>query len=277
MFSRRLRTSLTLLLIVVAAVTGTAGYVALNALLPRHVSIKEINTNPEAFNGTWVSLQGYVVNTNVYMFGPKCTLKDDESQIALDSKNPAANISLDRLVSFFFDGENYTQTRDIIVSIVGHVRYVGLVTDMPSHYVDVERAEPEKARWDMTTVDSQQMTAETDKASYQAGETIKVKILKKNLSSKPVNKAVSKIRLDLSDKTGRSLIGTVVFILWDGSMLNPGEQIEVHSFSLEPHYQIGWTKMPLLPGTYSIKMSMTVATDVSGVDAFLWLKVAINA
>jgi hypothetical protein len=278
MFSRRLKTSLTLLLIVVAVVTVIVEYIALSALLPKHVSIKEINADPEIFNGAYVSLRGYTIKTSVYTFGPKYILKEDESQIALDGKNPPVDLDLDRVVSFIFDGENYTQVRDMIISVVGRIRYVGLVTDAPSHYVDIERMEPETARLDMTIVDSQQMTAETDKVVYQVGETMKVKILKKNLDSKPVHKGITNIGIALSDRTGRSLIGRRVFLLWDsGNMLDPGEEAEVHAFVLEPWYRISGIRMPLLPGVYSIKMSMTVATDISSADAFLWLRVAINA
>jgi hypothetical protein len=278
MFSRRLKTSLTLLLIVVAVVTGIVGYTALSALLPKHVSIKEINADPEIFNGAYVSLRGYTVKTSVYTFGPKYILKEDESQIALDGKNPPVDIDLDRVVSFIFDGENYTQTRDIIISVVGRIRYVGLVTDAPSHYVDIERMEPETARWDMTIVDSQQITAETDKVIYQLGETMKVKILKKNLDSKPVQKGISNIDIELSDRTGRSFIRRGVFLTWDSrEMLDPGEEAEVYDFALEPWHRIYGIKMPLLPGACTVKISMTVFTDISGVDAFLWLRVAINA
>jgi hypothetical protein len=52
----------------------------------RVISIKEIASDPESFDGKRVQLQGYVIDTSVYMFGPKYVLRDfeNEVQIAID-------------------------------------------------------------------------------------------------------------------------------------------------------------------------------------------------
>jgi hypothetical protein len=110
----------------------------------KDVSIREINSNPPSFDGAHVKLQGYLVNTSVYIFGPKYVLRefDDGVEIALGGKGGIEKVDLKPYVSFIFDGSNYTHIRDLRISVVGYVRYIGLVTDAPSFYLDVEKVEP---------------------------------------------------------------------------------------------------------------------------------------
>ena len=110
----------------------------------RDVSIKEIASDPESFDGLYVRLHGYVVDTSVYMFGPKYVLRDfeDEVEIALGGKGGAGSVDLEPYISFVFDGRNYTQIAKTRTQVVGHVHYIGWVTDVPSFHVDVENAEP---------------------------------------------------------------------------------------------------------------------------------------
>ncbi len=105
----------------------------------RDVSIGEVVSDPQSFDGVRVRLHGYIVNTSVYMFGPRYVLRhfDDGVEIALSER-----VGLEPYVSFVFDGKNYKQTRSIMVSVVGCVRYRGPVTDAPSFYLDVEKVEP---------------------------------------------------------------------------------------------------------------------------------------
>lgn len=109
----------------------------------RVVSIREINLNPESFNGFHVELHGYIVDTSVYMFGPKYVLRDFDYgvEIALGGKGGPKNVDLAPYVSFVFDGRNYTQIGNKIVSVVGYVRYIGWVTDFSSFLLDVEGVE----------------------------------------------------------------------------------------------------------------------------------------
>ncbi|MFQ6116231.1 MAG: hypothetical protein ACE5NG_19385 [bacterium] len=81
----------------------------------------------------------------MYIFGPQYVLRDfeDEVDIALGGKGGLEKVDLKPYVSFVFDGENYTQIRNIKVSVVGYVRYIGLVIDAPSFLLDVEKVEPE--------------------------------------------------------------------------------------------------------------------------------------
>lgn len=109
----------------------------------RNVSIKDVVSTPQDFDGIRVRLRGYVVETS-YMFGPKYVLRnfEDKVEVALGGKGGADKVDLQPYVSFVFDGENYTRMRDMNVSIVGTVRYVGLVIDAPPVSVDVEEVEP---------------------------------------------------------------------------------------------------------------------------------------
>lgn len=136
------RLFLFLLSIVVAFVF--LGYLLLSAYFGiRDVFVKDVVSDPESFDGVRVRLQGYVVDTSVYMFGPKYVLKnfENEVEIALGEKGCAENVNLEPYVSFVFDGRNYTQIAKTRTQIVGHMRYIGWVTDAPSFLLEVENAE----------------------------------------------------------------------------------------------------------------------------------------
>lgn len=109
------------------------------------VSIREISTNPQSFDGVLVRLRGYVVDTSVYMFGPKYVLRDleDGVEIALGGKGGEDEAELAPYVSFVFDGLNYTQTGNERLQVVGWVRYLGFVTDFPPLFLDVDSVEPD--------------------------------------------------------------------------------------------------------------------------------------
>lgn len=137
---------LALVLVVVVAAAGVIIGIFYDSLFYslRDVSVGDIVSNPQSFDGVHVRLCGYVVNVSGYMFGPRYILRDfDEGvEIALGGKGSPGKVDLEPYVSFVFDGENYTQIRNIWVSVVGHVRYIGPVIDAPSFYVDVEKVEP---------------------------------------------------------------------------------------------------------------------------------------
>ncbi len=106
------------------------------------VSIKDVISYPQTFNGIRIRIRGYVVEALGYFFGPQYWLRnfEGEAEIALSGLEEAY---LKPYVSFVFDGENYTKIRDINVSVVGVVRYIGsLVTDSPPVSLDVEEIEP---------------------------------------------------------------------------------------------------------------------------------------
>jgi hypothetical protein len=136
--------SIVILVAITAVLVVAIGYFT-NSIIyrVRDVLLKEVVSDPQAFDGVHVRLHGYVVNTSVYMFGPKYVLRDfdDEVEIALGGKGSSGKVDLEPYVSFVFDGESYTQIRNIRVSVVGYVRYVGLVTDAPSFLLDVEKVE----------------------------------------------------------------------------------------------------------------------------------------
>jgi len=133
---------LALLLVVAAVCIIVVGY-SIKYVLIWDVSMKEVVSDPQSFDGMHLRLVGYVVETN-YMFGPKYVLMDfdDAIEVALDGKGGPKNFDLEPYVSFVFDGINYTRLGDSEVSIVGYVHYIGWVTDSPSFYLDVEKAEP---------------------------------------------------------------------------------------------------------------------------------------
>jgi len=110
----------------------------------RDVSIKDVVSDSQTFDGTRVRLRGYVVDTSIYMFDPKYVLRnfEEKAEIALGGKGGHEKVNLEPYVSFVFNGENYTKIRDINASIVGIVRYIGLVTDAPPVSLDVEEIEP---------------------------------------------------------------------------------------------------------------------------------------
>ncbi len=137
---------LALILVVVVAVAGVLIGIFHDFLFygVRDVSVGDVVSDPHSFDGVHVRLPGYVVDTSVYMFGPKYVLRDfDEGvEIALGGKGGSGKVDFEPYVSFIFDGENYTQIRNIRVSVVGYVCYIGPVSDAPSFYVDVEKVEP---------------------------------------------------------------------------------------------------------------------------------------
>jgi len=134
-----------LILVVIAVIAGALlGYSLISLFYNvRDVSIEEVVSVPQSFDDVHVRLFGYVVNTSGYMFGPKYVLRDfdEDVEIALVHEDDSEIVDLEPYVSFVFDGKNYTQIRNIRVSVVGYVRYVGLVIDAPSFYLDVEKVE----------------------------------------------------------------------------------------------------------------------------------------
>ncbi len=136
---------LALILVVVAAVSvAVVGYfISFVIYGARDFSVEEVVSDPQSFDGVHVRLWGYVVDTSVYIFGPKYVLRDleDGVEIALGSKAGPEEVDFTPYVSLVFDGENYTQIRNVRVSVVGYVRYIGSVVDAPPFYLDVEKVE----------------------------------------------------------------------------------------------------------------------------------------
>lgn len=132
------------LILVVVAVVVLGYFINFVIYGVRDVSVEEVVSDPQSFDGVHVRLHGYVADTSVYMFGPKYVLRDFEDgvEIALGGKGGPEKVDLEPYVSFVFDGGNYTQIRNIRVSVVGYVRYIGLVTDAPSFHLNVEKVEP---------------------------------------------------------------------------------------------------------------------------------------
>lgn len=137
------RLSLILMVVIVAGVI-TGHFVNSSFSSVRDVSIGEIVSDLQSFVGAHVRLRGYVADTSAYMFGPKYTLRefDGRVEIALGGKGVFGKSYLEPYVSFVFDGENYTQIRNIRVNVLGYIRYMGPVTDAPSFYLEVEKVEP---------------------------------------------------------------------------------------------------------------------------------------
>jgi len=141
---------LAILLVAVTTVVGAVAVYYMNSLFyaPGDVPIQKVVSDPKSFDGAPVRLRGYVVDTKVYMFGPKYVLRDfdEECEIPLNGKDGPVRVDLEPYVSFIFDGRNYTQIRNIRVSVVGHVRYIGFVTDAPPFHLDAERIISSKSR-----------------------------------------------------------------------------------------------------------------------------------
>lgn len=118
------------------------------------VSIVKVLSDPQSFDGIHVQLHGHVVDVS-YMFGPKYMLRDleDGVEIALDGKSGPRNVDLEPYVSFVFDAENYTQIRNVRVSVVGYVRYIGWATDSPSFLLEVEKVEPQMGILEMIVIE----------------------------------------------------------------------------------------------------------------------------
>jgi len=135
---------LALISVVVAFSVFAVGFLVYSAFYHvRDVSIKDVVSDPQSFDGVRVRLPGYVVETS-YMFGPKYMLRDFEEgdEIALGGKGGSEGVDLEPYVSFVFDGRDYTRIGDMNVSVVGIVRYIGLVMDAPPVSLDVEEVEP---------------------------------------------------------------------------------------------------------------------------------------
>lgn len=135
---------LTFISVVVAFSVFAVGFLLYSAIYGvRNVSIKDVVSDPQTFNGVRVRLHGNVVDTS-YMFGPKYVLRnfEEKTEIALGGKGGPEKVNLEPYVSFVFDGENYTRIRDMNASIVGIVRYIGLVMDAPPVSLDIEEIEP---------------------------------------------------------------------------------------------------------------------------------------
>ncbi len=137
------RSALILVVVVAVFVVVVGFFINLVFYGVRDFPIEEVVSDPQSFDGVNVRLHGYVVNTSVYMFGPKYVLRDleDRAEIALGRKSGPEGVDFAPYVSFVFDGENYTQIRNIAVSVVGYVHYTGPVIDAPSFYLDVEKIE----------------------------------------------------------------------------------------------------------------------------------------
>lgn len=135
-----------LLLVTVVAAVAVASFVVYSSFhIVRPVSpvsIAEIVSAPQSFNGAYVLLQGYVVRTS-YTFGPKYVLRDfnDGVEIGLDGKGGPRNVDLEPYVSFVFDWRNYTQVRNLKVRTAGYVRYIGFAIDAAPFHLDVRKVE----------------------------------------------------------------------------------------------------------------------------------------
>jgi hypothetical protein len=176
-------------LILVVAVTAcvVVGY-CMSCLFcgVRDISIREVVSNPQSFDGAYLRLHGYVVNTSVYMFGPKYALRnfDDGVEIALDGEGDPENFDLEPYISFVFDGENYTQIRNIQVNVVGWVRYIGPVVDAPSFHLDVEKVEPSVAKLETVVTE---FLKTTDVSNSLCDDTVEIKeVYDHNLDGKVI-------------------------------------------------------------------------------------------
>lgn len=134
------RKRLVLILVATIATGALIGYF-INSLffVVRDVSIEDVVSDPQSFDRARVRLRGYVVDTHIYVLGPKYVLMSDYgTEIALGGKSGPENIDLDPYVSFIFDGKNYTQIRSLKLIVLGSVRYIGSATDTPPYYFEVE-------------------------------------------------------------------------------------------------------------------------------------------
>ena len=271
MLSRKSASILALILAVIAAVAGITGYIALDISATGVVSVKDINSNPQRFNNTRVRVNGYIVDASCCMFGPKYVLRDDSSEIALGEKGGSRNVDLTPYVSFIFDGQNYTQTEDMLMSVVGHVRYVGSVTDAPPYYVEIENAELKAARWDAVALTTQQIRVEVEKTCYLVGEPVRFRVFNRNLGQQPIHAGVTNIRFGVSNSKGEFVFGRGDFITWTSDfMVNPGEETELHDV-LPSWNQTDGQGVQVPTGVYVINIEM----DAMGGRAALLLKIAI--
>ena len=124
-----------------AVAAGVLGRVMLSTLPGTgDAALKDIVANPESFEGVRVQLQGSLVNTNVYMFGPPSVLRDCEDEVEI-AVGGTGDVALKPCVSLVFDGSNYTKISEARVELVGTVHYIGWVTDSPMCCLGVENAE----------------------------------------------------------------------------------------------------------------------------------------
>jgi hypothetical protein len=115
-------------------------------LWPRDFSIKEICSNPKAFNNLHVRLHGYITYYQGLTFGAPFVLRDPKfegGQIAL-----SANASvLSPYVSFVQTdtlGREITQIASIKVRVTGYMHYTeSQILDAPNLYLEVEKVEPD--------------------------------------------------------------------------------------------------------------------------------------
>lgn len=152
----------------------------------KNISIEEVVSDPQSFDGAYVRLHGYVVNTSVYMFGPKYVLRnfDDEVEIALGGKGGPKKVDLEPYVSFVLDMGNYTSIRNIRVSVIGYVRYIGPVIDAPSFYVDVEKVEPSVTKLENVVTE---FLKTTDVSKSLCDDTVEIKeVYDHNLGGKVI-------------------------------------------------------------------------------------------
>jgi len=146
-----------------------AGYLLVSSFYSvRGASIGEIVSDPRSFNGAHVRLQGYIIEAKGYIFGSQYVLRDFDGgvEIAL-----SGNVDLEPYVSFIFDGRNYTQIRNLKVSVAGYVRYIGLVLDAPSFYLDVRKVEPHITEFEVIVVE---FLKTTDVSHSGWNETVKI-------------------------------------------------------------------------------------------------------
>jgi hypothetical protein len=255
----------------IAVAVSLTGYIVLSIPVPKNVTIMEINWNPQSFNNTYVRVDGYLANTSDYTYGSTYFLRDNGSEIALSQRNGPSGIDLAKYVSFISDGGNHAQTRDMLMSIEGHIRYMGFVTDMPSRCIEVESAQLKSARWDQATLEKQQIRVEVEKTSYSVGEQVRFRLFKKNLSNEPIFAGVFNIGFRISNSRGESILGIGINPLWASDfMVNPGEEIELQGI-LPPWNQINVKGVQVSLGSYTINVDM----DTTEGSVALCLKIVI--
>lgn len=138
----------------VAIVAGTiiGGYIYSLFFITRDVSLNEIASDPQSFDGAHVQLHGYIVRRSP-MFGPRYKLihVDNKTEIHLSG----GLVDLEPYVSFVYVGAgNYTQIRDILeVNVVGYIHYNGPITDAPPFYLIAEQVEPSTTKLETIIMD----------------------------------------------------------------------------------------------------------------------------
>lgn len=261
---------LTFVLVAVAAVASVVGYVVLCLSPFRDVTIEDIASNPESFDGVHVRLRGYIVKPN-YFLGPKYVLRDGRWEVALSEKGKSGGVQLERFVSFIIGGQNRTQLRDMVVSVSGCARYIGFVVDSPSYYVEVEDVKIQTVQADLIMLGSQQVRIEADKTNYSVGEPVRFRVFQKNLNSEPARAAIGEIRTDISDSRGESVYSTSIHVDWVANFtVSPNEEVE--PLTIFPSWdQTNNQRQQVTPDIYTITLQISPSSD----EAVLWLKIAI--